>query len=249
MDGPHVPSAIPLTFLGTGNAFAPGRYWNSFLVGERVLVEPSPSVLPNLRRAGVDLAAIDVVFISHFHADHTFGWPFLLLEYAARTRRRSPLWVVGPPGVEARLTEMLRVGAYPDHARAAAVGGFALHFVEVNEQEQQAGSVCYRAERVEHEPSLECYGFVIQHEGRTVGYSGDTRLCDGLRRIAAASDVLALECAGRHDNAIHMSLPSVRSLRAEFPRLPFVLTHVDDEVDDGGIPDVRVAGDLETLHV
>lgn len=244
---PRVPS-VPLTFLGTGNAFAPGRYWNSFLIGGRVLVEPSPSVLPNLRRTGADLAAIDAVFISHFHADHTFGWPFLLLEYLVRTRRRSDLWVVGPPGVEARLAEMCRVGAYPAHERAR--GGFDLHFVEVNEAPQQAGPVRFRAARVEHEPALDCYGFLIEHGGRTLGYSGDTRLCDGLRTITAGADALVLECAGRHDSPHgHMSLNSVRALRAEFPSSPFILTHLDHDVDDDGIPGVRVARDLETIDV
>jgi ribonuclease Z len=245
-----VTRTIPLTFLGTGNAFAPGRYWNSFLIGGNVLVEPSPAVLANLKRAAVDMAAIDAVFISHFHADHTFGWPFLLLEYMARTRRTAPLWVVGPPGVEARLSEMLRVGAYPSHERAAKQGGFDLRFIDVDEQEQAAGPVRFRATRVEHEPELECFGFTIQHDGRTIGYSGDTRLCDGLRQIAARSDALALECADRHDgHGMHMNLDSVRTLRAECPNLPFILTHVNDDVDADGIPDVQVAADLETIDV
>jgi ribonuclease BN (tRNA processing enzyme) len=238
---------IPLTFLGTGNAFAPGRYWNSFLIGNRVLVETSPIVLPNLRRAGADLAAIDTVFLSHFHADHTFGWPFLLLDYLIRTRRQSDLWVVGPPGVEQRLDEMCRIGAY--HPKALGEAGFELRFVEVNEREQEAGPVRFRAVRVEHEPTLDCFGFLIEHDGRRIGYSGDTRLCDGLREIAKGSDVLALECAGRHGNFMHMGLDNVRTLRAECPDLPFILTHVNDDVDADGIPGVRVATDLETINV
>jgi hypothetical protein len=48
----------------------------------------------------------DVVVISDFHADHTFGWPFLLLELMRRCRR-SPVFVVGPPGIDARLAEMM----------------------------------------------------------------------------------------------------------------------------------------------
>ena len=240
--------AVPLTFLGTGNAFADGRYWNSFLIGGRVLVETSPTVPPNLRRAGADLAAIDAIFLSHFHADHTFGWPFLLLEYLFATRRRSDLWVVGPPGVEARLNEMLAVGSYPRHDRART--GVDLHYVEVNEQEEEAGQVRFRAARLEHSPALDCYGYLIQHEGRAFGYSGDTRLCDGLRTIARASDALTLECNSKHTLVPdHMNLESVRSLRADCPNVPFILTHVGPDVDDGGLPNVRVAHDLETIAV
>ncbi|MBI2761974.1 MAG: ribonuclease Z [Chloroflexi bacterium] len=243
-----MPPSVPLTFLGTGNALAQGRYFNSFLIGGRVLVEPSPVVLPNLRRIGADLAAIDTVFISHFHADHTFGWPFLLLEYLIQTRRRSDLWVVGPRGVQAQLEDMVRVGFYPQHSRER--GGFDLHCIEVKQDgsPQEAGGVWFRAERVEHVPELECYGFLIEHEGRSIGYSGDTRLCDGLRRIAAGADTLVLECNQRHGpTLVHMTLNDVRTLRHELPDTPFVLTHLGDDVDTDGIPGVRLAQDLETV--
>ena len=66
---------VPLTFLGTGGFHATAGYWSSFLIGDRILVESSPSVLRNLRVAGKRLDDVDVIFISHFHADHTFGWP------------------------------------------------------------------------------------------------------------------------------------------------------------------------------
>ena len=241
-------ATIPLTFLGTGNALATGRYWNSFLIGGQALMEPSPAVLPNLHRAGADLAAIDTVFLSHFHADHMFGWPFLLLEYLLRTRRRSDLWVVGPRGVEARLAELLRVGAYPRHSRER--GGFDLHYVEVDGDEQQAGPVRFRAVQVEHVPDLECYGYLVEHEGRRFGYSGDTRLCDGLRRLVGAADVMVLECNQRHAGVpVHTSLEDVRTLRADFPHVPFLLTHVGPDVDADGLPDVYVPSDLETVQV
>ena len=41
-------------------------------------MEPSPTALPHLRRCGFAVEDIEVVVVSHFHADHCFGWPFLL---------------------------------------------------------------------------------------------------------------------------------------------------------------------------
>jgi len=246
-----LPRQIPITFLGTGNFFAPGHDWNSFVVDSTILIETSPSVLPNLHKAGVDRQAIDVIFLSHFHADHSFGWPFLLLDYLVEGRV-SDLLVVGPPGVEAFLNAMLKAGAI-DHIVDIVrkqVGDFHLQYVEVNEQEQQAGPVHFRAVKVEHDPTLDCYGFLIKRDGRTLGYSGDTKLCEGLRRLASAADVLVLEASARHgDIGGHMDLNSVRTLRAAFPRLPFILTHLSADMDADGIADVCVAHDLGTLHV
>ena len=74
--------ALDLTFIGTGNAFAPTRYWSSFIANNRVLFDAPPTLLPHLKKLKIDTNAIEAIFIGHFHGDHYFGLPFLLLEYA-----------------------------------------------------------------------------------------------------------------------------------------------------------------------
>jgi ribonuclease BN (tRNA processing enzyme) len=242
---------VPLTFLGTGGFHATAGYWSSFLIGDRILVESSPSVLRNLRVAGKRLADVDVVFISHFHADHTFGWPFLLFT-ALRERRQSDLWVVGPPGIGAFLENMLKAGAL-DHVVKWArerPGTFKLHYVEVTEQPQKAGGVRFRAVRVDHDPVLDCYGYLIEVNGKTIGYSGDTTLCPGLREIASRADTLVIECNAHTDRSpVHLTFSDVTVIRAEFPELPLVITHRAHDVDDGGLPNVCVPEDFETVFV
>src|ERR1700683_5630053 len=99
-----------LTFLGTGNFLAPlGRYWNSFVLDSSVLVEPSPTALPHLRRCGFRVDDIEVVVLSHFHADPVVRWPFFLLD-AALKGAGGTLHVVGPPGVGRYLEEMNELG-------------------------------------------------------------------------------------------------------------------------------------------
>jgi ribonuclease BN (tRNA processing enzyme) len=242
---------IPLTFLGTGGFHATAGYWSSFLIGDKILVESSPSVLRNLRLAGKSLDEIDVIFISHFHADHTFGWPFLLFS-ALRDRRPSDLWVVGPPGIGEFLENMLKAGAL-DHVVKPArerPGAFKLHYVEVTERPQKAGKVHFRAVRVDHDPVLDCYGYLIEVDGRTIGYSGDTTLCPGLRELAAGADTLVMECNAHHDRSpVHLTFSDVGAIREEFPDLPLVITHRDQDVDDGGLRKVRVPEDFETVLV
>jgi ribonuclease Z len=247
-----MPSPIPLTFLGTGGFDATAGYWNSFLVGQRILVETSPSVLRNLRVVGADLNGIDVIFISHFHADHTFGWPFVLFTWLMGERRTSDLWVVGPPGIGAFLENMLKAGAL-DHVVGQARARpdvFTLHYVEVTEQPQQAGPVQFRAVRVDHDPVLECFGYLIEVDGRTIGYSGDTTLCPGLREIAANADTLVMECNSHStESPVHLTFSDVTIIREQFPSLPIVLTHHARDVDDGGLPNVRAPRDFETIEV
>src|SRR2546421_1408073 len=238
-----------VTFLGTGNFLAPDRYWNSFVLDAGVLVEPAATALPHLRRCGLAVERLDVIVISHFPPDHTFGWPFLLLELLTPHGDDRPLFVVGPPQVEAFLADMMRLAGVPNIQRAAHQE-LGLRYVEVDGSWQEAGALRFRAIEVEHVPHLRCFGYLFDRDTRAIGYSGDTRPCAGLDALAAASDVLVLECNGPHPPPLsHMDTDSVRSLRARFPGVPFVLTHLGDHVDASGIPEVTVPEDFETLRI
>ena len=250
-----------LTFLGTGNFLAPpGRYWNSFVLDDNVLVEPSPTALPHLRRCGFAVEDIDVVVISHFHADHCFGWPFLLealteAEAAAeadpgmRAQSRRTVHVVGPPGLESQLAHMLAVGAVRSVLDAARKC-LDFRFVEVDETWQQAGRLRFRAVEVEHVPYLRCFGYLFDRGARTVAYSGDVRPCDGLHELARWSDVLVLECNGAHEGPrTHMNEADVRELQAAHPGVRLVLTHLGEQVDTTSMPGVTIPDDFDRLTV
>lgn len=235
-------------FLGTGNFFAAGRYWNSFVLDQSVLVEPSPIALPHLRRAAVPVGGLDVVVISHFHADHTFGWPFLLVELL-RHSRNAPLFIVGPRGIEQFLATMLDVAGLPDVPQAADAL-LDLRFVEVDGSWQQAGPLHLRAVEVDHVPHLDCFGYLFERGRRTIGYSGDTRPCAGLEELADNSDVLILECNGPHPPPVtHMDVAAVEDLRRRYPHLPFVLTHLGPDLALEHLTDVTVPDDLESISV
>ena len=223
-----------LTFLGTGNFLAPpGRYWNSFVMDASVLVEPSPTALPHLRRCGFAVEDIEVVVVSHFHADHCFGWPFLL-QAAAEGGGGRTVHVVGPPGVEAHLAAMNEAGAVGS-VTDMGYANLDLRFVEVDGTWQQAGPLRFRAVEVVHVPYLRCFGYLFDRGSQVVGYSGDTTPCDGLSELAREADVLVVECNGRHTPpgvpSSHMDEESVRALQAAHPDVHLILTHLGEQVD------------------
>jgi ribonuclease Z len=241
-----------LTFLGTGNFLAPpGRYWNSFVLDASVLVEPSPTALPHLRRCGFPVEAIEVVVVSHFHADHCFGWPFLL-QAAAEAGGGRTVHVVGPPGIEAHLVHMNEAGAVAS-VTAMARDALDLRFVEVDGTWQEAGPLRFRAVEVDHVPYLRCFGYLFDRGGRTIGYSGDTTPCEGLTELARAAEVLVVECNGRHTPPgvppAHMDEESVRALQAAQPDVHLILTHLGEQVDLASMPGVTVPDDFERLTV
>ncbi len=74
---------LEVTFVGTGSAMPPrDRGTTAFTVRTEnllLLADCGPSVFVDLQRAGIDPGAIDVIFMSHGHADHILGFPQLAL--------------------------------------------------------------------------------------------------------------------------------------------------------------------------
>ncbi|MGH9305120.1 MAG: MBL fold metallo-hydrolase [Acidimicrobiales bacterium] len=254
-----------ITFLGTGNFLAPAvpvapgasgsnepgavttRYWNGFVLDSSVLVEVPPTALPHLRRCGFDAADLEAVVISHFHPDHSFGWPFLLFEML-RVGRTRPLSVVGPPGVARFLSDMMQLGALTN-PHTEAHEQFELDYVEVDGRRQSAGELSFRAFEVEHVSNLRCYGYVFERGGRHIGYSGDTRPCAGLDELATSCEVLVLECNSTHPVHSHMDVDAVAELHRRFPDLQIILTHLGAEVASKAPPGVSVPEDFETMQL
>ncbi len=238
-----------LTFLGTGNFLAPpGRYWNSFVIDANVLVEPCPTALPHLRRCGFDPSSIDVVVISHFHADHCFGWPFFLQAVAEAGGGRT-VHIVGPPGLEAHLAHMVDVGGVRSSLELAHKR-LDLRFVDVVGSWQEAGGLRFRAVEVEHVPYLRCFGYLFDRGDKTIAYSGDLHPCAGLSELAREADVLVLECNGAHGGPrTHMTEADVREVQAAHPDVHLVLTHLGAQVDTTSMPGVTIPDDFERVIV
>ena len=169
---------LDLLFLGSGNAFAAeGRAFSSFLLNGRYLFDCGPTVLQQLRKANVSSHDIEVVFISHFHADHFFGLPFLLLDghYSGRIR---DLTIVGPPGIEAQTEQLIRLG-YPG-LKPNDPHTFKRRYVEVSDLfVSNIFELAICASRVDHVDEFPCFAYRVQIGGRSLVYSGDS---DPVRR-------------------------------------------------------------------
>jgi ribonuclease BN (tRNA processing enzyme) len=235
---------LHLRFLGSGNAFgAEGRAFSSFILNGRYLFDCGPTVLQQFRKAGLGSDDIDVILISHFHADHFFGLPFFFLD-AWRNGREKELTICGPAGIEQRVRGLLDIGY------AMIPGGikFPVRYLEVSDGcEAEAAGLQFTAARVIHVPELECYAYRTQLEGRSVVYSGDTTLCEGLTRLVPGADVVVLECSCGHE-AVHLAPLDVDEVRRHTtPGTYIILTHLDGHQKPGDLDNYLVANDLSTF--
>jgi len=230
---------LDLTFLGSGNAFAPaGRAFSSFLVNGRYLFDCGPTVLQQLHKAGLSSEDIDLVLISHFHADHYFGLPFLFLDGWQQERTRD-LWIAGPPGIEARCEQLMAL-AYPSLPKRTAFR----RYVEIGDGvAATAAGLSFRTTGVSHVPDLECFAYRVDLGGRTLVYSGDTTLCTGILEAVEGAEVIVIECSCAGEG-VHLSPAGVAAIAERAPGAKVVVTHLDGHDHPDGFDGLIVASDL-----
>ena len=202
--------------------------------------------------------------MSHFHADHCFGWPFLL-QALAEVGGGKTVHVVGPPGIEAHLASSTRRERWGPSPTWPTTGSTCASSRSTATW-QEAGPLRFRAVEVVHVPYLRCFGYLFERSGagdgaggggqaQVVGYSGDVTPCAGLTELAREADVLVVECNGRHTPpgvpTAHMDEEAVRALAEAHPDTHLILTHLGEQVDTASLAGagVTVPDDFERLTV
>ena len=128
-------SDFRVTLLGTGTPIPrPDRFGPSTLVeagDQKLLIDAGRGATIRLYQLGVPMGRIDVLFLTHYHSDHTSGVPDFWLtgwlgsHYARRTK---PMRVIGPVGAKVLMAKLARSLCRrhqdPDRRREAAAGGY-----------------------------------------------------------------------------------------------------------------------------
>ncbi len=144
---------VEILFLGSGNAFCPpGRLHSLVLIDKTVLVDAPPTIIPQLRQHDISPAQITDLFITHWHGDHTFGVPFLLLErkWISDRKAENDLRIYAHQGGEEKLVQLCEL-AYPESLKD-------LDWVSHHTENGEAQGWKFERFEVCHTPATEPHG-------------------------------------------------------------------------------------------
>ncbi|MCI8401044.1 MAG: ribonuclease Z [Lachnospiraceae bacterium] len=147
---------LDVCLLGTGGMMPlPYRWLTSLMLrcdGSSLLIDCGEGTQIAIKEKGWSFKPIDVICLTHYHADHVSGLPGLLLAMG-NAGRTEPLTIAGPRGVE-KVVGSLRVIA-PELP-------FSIRYIELTEREEELtlGPYTVTAFRVNH--GIVCYGYSIR---------------------------------------------------------------------------------------
>ena len=189
-----------LTILGTAPALPePFREYTYMVIqgGKSViLIDCASSPVQRLAQVGVNFQDIDHLIVTHYHPDHVYGVPVLLLDLWLAGRQR-PLHIYGPLGTAHIIPAMMSLykwhewpGFYPIefHEVKTAVGSLVL----------DSEDLLITAAPVEHLVPTMALRVLCKETGGVIVYSSDTEPCEEVMHLAQGADLLIHESTGAH---------------------------------------------------
>jgi len=216
-----------LIVLGSGSAFSGAGHNACYSVDGRLLIDcgsPAQLLLP---QAGHRLEDVDGLILTHFHADHSAMLPVVLGARSLEDDHPRPMRLAGPPGVAEYVSRLMHTG-YGGHLHKLVYDRLGLETTILQDgADVEFCGYRIRAHAIAHSMGPSLAYAISDSSGASVGFSGDSTLCAGLRRTIRQSQLMVVECSG-WDRPVptHLWWGEISELIDAHPDTRFVLSHL-----------------------
>ncbi len=198
---------------------------------ETLVFDLGSGAVRGMLHAGLDTFAVDRIFFTHFHPDHTVDIVPLLfgINYGAEESRTRPLHITGPEPFEEFLATVYAVwgewmaGDYPTEVSE-------LPHVCSSPLELPGCKLSWAPAK--HRP--ESIAYRLEAGGRSFVYTGDTEYTESIVGLARGANTLLVECSFPDDSPVpgHLTPQAVARVASEAGVQRVVLTHIYPAADE-----------------
>lgn len=261
---------MKLTVLGSSSAIfnpkVPYRYPASHLIevkGCKFLFDAGIGVLPQITKLGLTVSDISVIAISHFHADHFVIQP-LLQAYFLEGKfggNKPSLHLLGPKGLIERVKTGFDQSGFSYHNDLMPNVDLGFTEFEDGQAVELSDNISITPFKTKHY-ALDAYALRLESEGKSLAYSGDSTISDGLEASAKSSDLFLCEAfryVGQESDLGHVSAYDAAVIAKKAKSKNLVITHYsgNDSIDaieneakkSGFIGEISVASDLSIFKI
>ncbi len=226
---------MQITVVGSGTVVPRLERRQSCVVaragGQTLVFDLGSGAVRGMLASGIDPFAVDRIFFTHFHPDHTVDVVPLLfaINYGAPEKRALPLYLSGPEPFLRFWDSVMEVWGNwmaGDHAML------------LSELPQECPSPIDLAGcRLSWSPAehrKESIAYRLDAEGGAFVYTGDTEYSGSVVELARGADTLLIECSFPDESLVpgHLTPSGVARIASEAGVRRVVLTHIYPAADE-----------------
>lgn len=203
----------------------------SFIIDDKILFDtPSGSYKDIIKK--IDIFQLDGIVISHFHADHFGDFPVFATRFMRESERRGrtkKLKVFGPKSVLDKLIELNTVLCAAEDERNRETLQKNIEFIDVQDGDEFE-LLGYKVSVVQVDHGIvKCLAYIFTGaSGKTIGFSADTKECDGLHTLLKKSDVAFVDMASMVPVKAHLDSNRFVELQNQYVNCEMIPIHMSD---------------------
>ena len=213
---------MKVRLLGTGAIYS--KYnCASELIDDKILVDAGNGVLKELRKINYDLTKLEMIIITHLHADHYADLPALILNLEVEENLK-PIYIAGPKELKENLIELCHI-YYQDFFDKFFEE--KIKFIEILPETKVIdvlNDYDIKIQKVNH-CNIESYGYIINNK---LGITGDTCLCKEVLNIFENSEIVITDISMIKGTNYHMGINDIETIRKTYKN-KIIATHLRDD--------------------
>lgn len=213
---------MKLKILGSGSIYSKDNS-ASCLIDNKILIDVPNVTCKTLKRIGVEPSDISDIVITHFHGDHYFDMPFMLLSKITANNGRYNIYC--DESGENKIHDLTKL-AFP--SKLDKINEYFKY--NINNKFNIRGDYEIEKIELEHEEGIEANGYIFSQRNVTVGFTGDTCMCEGLHAMAQQCNYLICDCNTLKGKKSHIGVDNIIELSQTYQNCIFYTTHMGNGV-------------------
>lgn len=201
---------MKITMLGSGCIWT-RRSCASYLINDEIMVDCGLGTLKQVLKSSdillhhEKIGKIKLFLITHFHLDHYFDLAAFMWKIASNKNDWKSI-IITPPGGEERIKMLCKLGMsestykkldfdkYITFVDASKMGKFKFEDFEITSYKMDHGDI-------------DCYGYIVKEKGgKSVGFTGDSNMCDSMQYMVDHCDMAFVDMAGTDISNKHYNI-------------------------------------------
>lgn len=200
---------------------------NTSILFDNMLLDCGMGTIKNLERQGCSVKDIKILLITHYHADHFFDIPNLIIGRKIRNEIFEKLTIIGPSDIKDKVEAMMKFSFNKNHELKKYAN---IEFISMNSQDViNVGDYKITAYDMLHGECKPNFGYVVDKDGLIISFTGDTTLCDNLYTMCKTSNLIFIDSTKFDDiTKEHLSYNEVVKIASCYENCAFYPIHRGD---------------------